>query len=424
MSNFSKEERVMFDDMLEGFDDQLVVSKLAVVNQLDQTMMERTNDVIWRPQPYIMATYDGLDQTANFTNGVTQLSVPASINTLKSAPWTLTVNELRDLQQEGRIRTAAKQRLSSDINIAANLVVSNLGSLVSKRSGPATGFDDLAELDAIMNEQGIGVEDRYAAYQSRAYNQMASDLAKRQTMQGKPTTAYEKAMVGSGIAGFDVFKMDYGNRLTAAAGVGVTINGANQRYVPQSTVASPNGGRSNVDNRFQNIAITVTSGTVKVGDAFTIASVNSVHHIAKQDSGQLKTFRITAIVTGAGGTGTVTITPPIIAADSTPTYAELQYKNVTATPANGAAITFLNTVTGGVNPFWKKDALEILPGRLAFQADAGMSVMRGTTDQGFELVMVKQGDIKTGNVLYRVDTKFGVNLLNTEMAGIQLFNQT
>lgn len=420
---FSKEERVMFDEMLAGFDDALVISNLVKVYQTDQTTMERTNDIIWRPQPYIMNSADGQDQTGNFGD-TTQLSVPASINSFKSVTWNLTPSELRDALQEGRIRDGARQRLSSDINVACNAVVANLGSIVSKRSGAASGFDDVAELDSLCNEQGVDMMDRYVAYHSRNYNSMASNLASRQTMAGRPETAYGRALVGRDIAGFDVFKMDYGPRLTAAAGVGVTLSAANQRYVPVSTTASANGGRSNVDNRFQVISIAVTSGTVKVGDALTIAGVNSVHHITKQDSGQLKTFRITRIVTGAGGTGTVEITPPIIAADSSPTVAELQYKNVTATPANGAAVTFLNTVSANVNPFWKRDSLELLPGRIAYPDDAGMAVIRGTTDQGFELVMAKQADIVTGKTRYRVDTKFGANLLNTEMAGIQLFQQS
>jgi hypothetical protein len=37
----------------------------------------------------------------------------------------------------------------------------------------------------------------------------------------------------------------------------------------------------NVDNRYQSLIIGVTSGTVKVGDRFTIAGVNAVHHITK-----------------------------------------------------------------------------------------------------------------------------------------------
>ena len=166
-------------------------------------------------------------------------------------------------------------------------------------------------------------------------------------------------------------------RLTAAAGVTVTVNGANQYYTPKAVSVATTGETANVDNRFQNIAITVSSGTVKVGDAFTIASVNACHHITKADTGQLKTFRITGIVTGAGGTGTVQISPPIISAQGL-TDAELAYQNVTATPANSAAITWLNTSAGYMNPFWQKDALELIPGHYAVPEDAGTAVMRAS----------------------------------------------
>jgi len=95
------------------------------------------------------------------------------------------------------------------------------------------------------------------------------------------------------------------------AGVTVTIAAADQYYTPLATSTASTGEVSNVDNRYQNISIAVTSGIVKVGDAFTMVGVNAVHHITKGDTGQLKTFRITGIVSGAGGTGVVTISPPI-----------------------------------------------------------------------------------------------------------------
>jgi hypothetical protein len=240
-------------------------------------------------------------------------------------------------------------------------------------------------------------------------------------MQGKPVTAYEKSFVGN-VAGFETFKLDYANRLTAALGVTVTLNGANQYYTPKSISTASTGEVSNVDNRFQTITIGVVSGTVKVGDAFTIAGVNAVHHITKQDTGQLKTFRVSAIVTGAGGAGTIQITPPIISGGGT-TDAELEYQNVTATPANGAALTFLNTVAANINPFWQKDALEILPGRYAVPEDAGTAVMRASTDQGIELVMQKFYDINTMKTKYRLDTLFGVVNKQPEMSGIILFSQ-
>lgn len=418
---FNKEERIAFENILEGFQDALVLSRAASVYNTNSMEMERASDTIWRPQPYVAQSFTGTDMTSNFKDYV-QLSVPASLGFSKSVPWTLTAKELRDALQEQRLGEAAKQKLASDINVALMNVASNQGSLVVKRTVAATGFDDVALMDAIMNEQGVQAFDRYAAFSSRDYNNMASNLAGRGTMQGKPTTAYEKAYVGN-VSGFETFKLDYANRLTAAAGVTVTVNGANQYYTPKATSTAGTGEVSNVDNRFQNLTIGVVSGTVKVGDAFTIAGVNAVHHVTKQDTGQLKTFRINAIISGGGGAGVVQITPPIISGTGG-TDAELEYQNVTAAPANGAAITWLNTVAANINPFWQKDALEILPGRYAVPEDAGTAVMRASTDQGIELVMQKFYDINTMKTKYRLDTLFGVVNKQPEMSGIILFSQT
>jgi hypothetical protein len=273
-----------------------------------------------------------------------------------------------------------------------------------------------------MNEMGIIMSDRQFALSSRDYNGMAADLAARQTMNTMPTEAYRRSYVGE-VAGFQTFKMDYANRLTAAAGTTVTVNGANQYYTPAATSTASTGETANVDNRYQNLTIAVGGGTVKVGDAFTIAGVNAVHHITKQDTGQLKTFRIVGIVSGSGGSGVVTISPAIVSNGGS-TDAEAQYKNVTATPANGAAITFLNTASAAVNCFWHRDAIELLPASLAVPTDAGADIMRATTDQGVELVMQKQFDINTQKTKYRWDTLFGVACLQPEMAGIMLFSQT
>ena len=418
---FSKEERVAFENILEGFNDALVLSSLVTKYNTNGQQMERSSDTIWRPMPYIAQSYDGSDATSNFGDN-TQLSVPATIGYQKHSTALLTAKELRDALQENRLGQAAAQKLASDINVAVLSVASNQGTLVVKRTTAASGYADVAEADALMNEQGVMMEGRNFALSSRDYNGMAGDLAARQTMNNIPTEAYRRSYVGE-VAGFQTFKMDYANRLTARAGTSVTINGANQYWVPKATSTAGTGETSNVDNRYQTIAITVGGGTVKVGDAFTIAGVNAVHHITKQDTGQLKTFRIVEIVTGAGGTGTVKISPAIISAQGG-SDAEEQYKNVTATPANGAAVTFLNTVTAPVNCFWHRDAIELLPASLAIPTDAGADIMRATTDQGVELVMQKQFDINTQKTKYRWDTLFGVAMVNPEMAGIMLFSQT
>jgi hypothetical protein len=422
-NSFSKEEKVAFDMALEGFQDAGIISKLFKKQTFDGTEAERAGNTFWRPMPYVAQSFTGIDQSANFNRNYTQLSVPASLGYSHSVPLTLSATELRDALQEQRLGKAAMQRLASDINVDCSNLAALTGTVVIKRTTAASGYDDVAAIDDAFNRLGVQMDGRKLTLPSNHYNSMASNLAGRQTLSGKTLTAYEKAAVGQ-IANFDTFKLDYGYRLTAAAGVTVTVNGANQRYVPKATSTAATGEISNVDNRFQNLTIAVTSGTVKVGDAFTIAGVNEVHHITKADTGNLKTFRVTAIVSGAGGSGVITISPPIIAADSSPTDPELQYKNVTATPANGAAITWLNTVSSVVAPFWQDEAFEIIPGKYQPAPDSGMAVMSATTDNGITVTMARQGAIGDLSTKYRWDVFYGLVNLQPQMTGIELFSQT
>jgi hypothetical protein len=422
MSNsFSKEERVAFELLLEGFNDQLVLSRNVSIYNTDQVTMERTSDVIWRPMPYIVQSYDGQDQTLNF-NDQTQLSVPATIGFSKSVPWVLTAKELRDALQEQRLGQSAKQKLASDINRAVVDVATLQGSKVIKRAVAATGFDDVALMESLFNETGVQDGDRYAAFSTRDYNGMASNLqtASRSFGNKKSDTAYEKAYVGR-VASFETFKLDYSRRLAAAAGgAAITMDtqaAATNYLVPRATSTAATGEVGNVDNRFQTITVSSTVNVV-AGDAFTIAGIEDVHMITKQSTGQLKTFRVISVTNGT----TMVITPAIISAQGT-TVAEYQYQNCIVTPAANAAIVFLNTAAAPMNPFWQKDAIEILPGRYAVPTDAGTAVMRASTDQGIELVMQKFYDINTMKTKYRLDTLFGVVNKNPEMSGIILFSQ-
>jgi len=428
-NSFSKEERVAFENLLEGFHDALVLSRNVSIYNTDQTMMARTNDIIWRPQPYIA-------QSISSTPGVaipgyqdmTQLAVPATIGFSRTVPWTMTALDLRDALQEGRLGEAAKQKLASDINLAIMNAAANLGSLVVDVGAPAGTYDDVALCDSIMNEQGVANYDRYLALSSRDYNGLAGNIATgatgtaaRSFNGNKSNSAFERSFVGM-VAGFETFKFDYANRLTGAAPAApVTIDtqaAANNYYVPQATSTAISGETQNVDNRFQTITVNATAGVV-AGDAFTIDGVEAVHHITKQGTGQPKTFRVVSVP--AGGTDLV-ITPPIISAQGG-SDAELQYQNVIVTPNAAAAITFLNVNTAAVNVFWQRDALELLPGRYAVPSDAGTAVMRATTDNNIEVVMQKFYDIDSMTIKYRLDTLFGVVNKQPEMSGILLFNQ-
>lgn len=419
-NSFSKEERVAFENLLEGFQDALVLSRNVSIYNTDQTMMERTNNTIWRPQPYVSRSYSGTDMTSNFTD-YTQLSVPATIGFNQSVPWIMTATELRDALQESRLGDAAKQKLASDINVAVLNVASAQGTLVVKRVSAATGFDDVAQCEAIFNEQGVNDFDRYLALSTRDYNGMASNLAGRQTLTPKALTAYDRAFIGQ-VASFGTYKLDYANRIGVASGGAITIDtrdSAGNYQIPKAVTSSPTTAeRLNVDNRFQTVTVSQTT-YVQPGDCFTIAGVNAVHHITKGDTGQLKTFRVISITNG-----TQMVISPGIVSNQVASAAGAEYQNcVVNTKAANSAIVWLNTAAAPINCFWQKDAIEILPGRYAVPSDAGANVMRASTDQGIELVMQKQYDINTMKTRYRLDTIFGVVNKQPEMSGIILFGQ-
>ena len=415
-NNFSKEERVAFEDILAGFNDAMVISKNVATYGTNGQLMERANDTIWRPMPYILSSQNRTVGTPVTAQAATQLSVPSRLGFKKNVSWNMDALELRDALQEGRLGQAAYQRLASDVNTSVRDVASLQGTLVAAITGAAGDYDDIAQAENLMNEQGIPEGDRYLALTTRDYNGLAGNLAGRQNLVANKTlSAYERSYVGM-IAGFETFKIDAGRPLAAQATV-VTIatNGAQVRYVPDNVDANGN----NVDNRTQTVTVSTTTG-VNVGDCFTIPGIEAVHQITKESTGQLKTFRVISIESGT----TMKISPPMIGANSTPTDAELQYKNINvASTGASQTINWLNDNATRLNPFWHKSSIELLPGRYAVPTDQGVDVMRGTTDQGLEVVMSKRFDNSTFSSLYTLDILYGVVNTNPQMNGVIIFGQ-
>lgn len=418
-TSFTKQEQVMFDKVIEGFEDLLVIAKGAeLYDPLTAQEAVNARDKFWIPAPMIGASYDGFDQTANF-DGLTQLNVPASVGYHKSVPKVLSSKNLRNTYAMDQFGKAAKQKLASDVNAALFNTAALYGSIVSKRSGNPTGYDDVADLDTRMTRIGVPLDGRQAFYSPSAMNAMAGNLASRSEDSARSRNAYEQALIRHDVAGFKVFKNDQEIRLAAATGGAVTINGANQRTVPSATVTSASL-TENKDNRYTDLVVTGgTYANIKVGDAFTIDGVFDLHRISKQNTGQLTTFR----VVDKPASNTVRVYPAIIDA-AEGTIGSKEYANVSNAPADGAALTWLNTVTAALNPFFRKESLILIPGSFTVDSDDGWQVMRATTDLGIGITYTRQGNINDLSCKARWDIDFGTALLNPEMAGVQLFNQT
>ncbi len=156
---------------------------------------------------------------------------------------------------------------------------------------------------------------------------------------------------------------------------------------------------------------------MQVGDAFTIAGVNSVHQITKDTTGQPQVFRVLAV----SGT-TVTISPKILPVENTDV-ASRPYANVDAKPAESAAITILNKNAAPANLFWADGSVELMYGKLAFPTGQGPQVMTATTEQGATLIMSYAFDHIKGVTTARFTTLYGCSVLVPEYTGIVIAGQ-
>lgn len=422
-NEFSKEEIVQFENVIEGFQDALVMSKAVNIYGTDGSLMERANDTIWRPQQYISVGGNRVVGSAVTPKTKVQLSVPSTLNQSPNDTFEMDALEMRDALQEGRLGMASKDYLASRINTTVLQTACYQGTLVVPVTTAAGDYDDVALCDSIMNEQGVPATDRYLSLNSRDYNGMAGNLqvGSRSFGNAKSDNAYERSYVGM-VAGFDTLKLDSGLRIAAAAGGGSitisTLAAAGNYWVPIATRTDATyGNTGNVDNRYQTVTVSSTTN-VAAGDAFTIAGVEAIHHINKTSTGQLKTFRVMEVLTST----TMVISPPIIS-NQGGSDAEEAYQNCSVTASGTAAIVWLNLDAAGYNVFWRKPAIELLPGRYAVPSGQGAAVMRATTDQGIEVVMTKRFDTSTFKTMYTFDSLFGTVMTDPEQCGILLFSQ-
>lgn len=402
----TKDLEILFEQYIEGFDAACVLSQEVTVHAPDQQSMQRAGDTIYRPQDFHMAVTAGLDISASTPTDVIQRMVPSTYRTPNNILYALDAKEMRDPATMRDVGKAAGLRLAAQIDSDMYSTVALRAANVYKKVG-AVAWDDFAALEAILLAKGmpLGVA-RKAVINPFDYKDLAKDLGNRQYTQGAPMDAYEKAKVPP-IAGFDTFRSDNLYNLAATGTTtGLTVSGA-QSFTPSAMT-----GDLPTDNRQMTLTIAGANlANTKNGDTFTIAGVNSVHNITKDDTGNLQTFRI---LSGAG-TASLVITPAIVATGP--------YQNVSAVAGAGAALTFVNTATKPVNVVWVDGAVELMVGRLAFPQGQGAQVMTATSKNGVPLIMSYAFDHMKAKTTCRFTSIYGTTVLQPELCGIVLANQ-
>lgn len=189
---------------------------------------------------------------------------------------------------------------------------------------------------------------------------------------------------------------------------GMMVDSLGLAYAMDQNVDTHTNGTANVTTNTVNganqtgstITINAANGTITKGSKVSFAGVFAVNPQSRKSTGTLAQFTVTADV--ANGATSLPISPAI-----TPSGA---FQNVTASPANGAAITIFGTASGSYsfNPAFHKDAftLAMVP-MWAPPNGKGVVDVSQTEYKGFRLKVTEFYDGMGDNSIMRIDVLYG-----------------
>jgi len=185
------------------------------------------------------------------------------------------------------------------------------------------------------------------------------------------------------------------------------VNGANQGLINAGATDNPSAATTSLVTDGWTAAV---ANRLKRGDVFTIAGVFAVNPETKVSTGVLRQFIATADAASDGaGNLTVAIYPAIIAGGS--------YQNVTARPADNAAITILTGTAStayGQNLMFHRDAFTLVTADM--ELPKGMDMADRAVEDGVSIRFIRGYDITNNRRICRFDLLAGYGLLRPEWA--------
>lgn len=422
MATTGKIAEVFFENALETIEDQMMLVNMVDRFEPNAGDMQNANNVVWRPVEQQAPILDGWDLTGMETD-IIEETYPAILGTPKNDFVQQRADDVRDMsfwERRGK-RSGAQQAVELNKTIAN--AIATQGSLFY-RSNATSGYNFIAEAQALLNEQQRTKTDCYFLLNDRDTLTFGSDLAARQTLQGRPADTWKTGQIGANVAEFDVYTGSFLPNLVGGADPATTVTG-NQSFKPEGgSVNTTTGTVTNVDYRSATIPV-AASASYNVGDKVTFSNggtpVNAIGISDKTDTGQARTFTIIAKPDGTS----ITVYPkPIAADDGALSTLEKAYANIDTTIDNAATVDRVNTdATNKTNLFWDYDAVEVLSGNIPanlFSEFDGNKVITSTMSNGQQMYMVYDGNINDMTFRYRMFTWWGVTIRDPQRCGIAL----
>lgn len=398
---------IMWEAFVEKFDAMCVLSKMVDKETLAPQDLQRGGDVMYVRQNFHASTVSGLDISAAADMDVIERAVPLVFQDPQNVKYSMDSKEMRAEDTMRKQGEAAAAQLAAVIDTTLYNRAVDRATIARFNTG-AFSWNMGQSAETALIQRGITSTQARLLLNATDYEAVAADLGGRAYISDWSKAAYERSQV-PGIGNFQTHRTDnLKNVVLRGTVTGTTING-NQSH----TVVAKDANGVPVDNRQMTLTVAGANvANIKAGDTFTIANVNAVHMVTKEDTGVLQTFRVLAV---AGAGVTLTISPAIVVTGP--------YQNVTTQAANSAAVSFVNAATKPANLFFTGDAIQLKYSRLHFPKDQGPKVMEATTENGAPLCMSYFFNHLTGKTQFRFHTYFAAEAVDPEKIGIIVANQ-
>lgn len=237
--------------------------------------------------------------------------------------------ELEDFNQE--VIQPAMVTLANAVDSGLYDTTKDLYQFAGTAGVSPNSFAVVNNCNAVLNRFGIPRKDRFllaktddaASLQSALYNTFNENFNKEIILEG--------AM--GNLASFDVY--DVQNAIRPSRG--------------DASLGAPAIVGNNQDDDELSLDGFTSTAIVKKGALFTIAGVNSVNPVSREDTGKLMQFTVAVDDQASGGAMTLTISPAIVISGP--------YQNVTALPVDNALLTFQDTHTKNI--FYHREAFAL-----------------------------------------------------------------
>lgn len=415
MASTGKIAEVIFENALEEYDHQTSLADMTDNFRPDPGNYQNAGNAIWRPVQQHAPVIEGFDLTGQ-EQDIIEETYPAILGTPTNDFVSQRVDQLRDMTFWERRGRQSGKRQATELNKRIASLVADTGSLFY-RSNATSGYDFIGEAQALMNERQVSSDNRCFLLNDRDNLAYGSDLAGRQTLQGRPADTWKTGQIGQNVAEFDVYTGSYLPNLSG--GAASTTTTAALSFKPEGgTVDNATSTVTNVDYRQAVIPVT-SSASFSVGDKITIGAVEAVGLADKSSTGQLMTFTVVDV---PNGTSIKVFPKPIAADDGALTTTEKAYANIDTTIGSGVTVDRINTDTSAkTNIFWAKDSIEVVGGDVPMNLMSefdGMKVIEETMANGQKMYMVYDGNIADLTLRFRIFTWYGLTNKNPMANGV------